>query len=182
MDDTDRIRLEKLLSWALRHAPGEAGIVLDARGWTRVDALVEALCSRGESVTSSTVEEIVRRSGKQRFALSGDGTRIRASQGHSVDVDLGLEPTTPPATLFHGTVDRFLTRILDEGLIAKERHHVHLSSTADAARTVGRRRGPPRVLVVTSGRMTADGHLFYRSANGVWLVESVPPEYIEVFE
>jgi putative RNA 2'-phosphotransferase len=182
LDDAERVRLERLLSWALRHAPEEAGIVLDRRGWVSIDSLVAALQARGEPVSPEVVAEIVAKSDKKRFAVSEDGARIRASQGHSIDVDLDLAPVTPPATLYHGTVDRFLASILRAGLIPKERNHVHLSGTLQAAREVGRRRGAPRILAVASGRMASAGHVFYRSANGVWLVESVPPEYLEVLE
>ena len=59
------------------------------------------------------------------------------------------------------------------------RHHVHLSGDERTARRVGRRRGRPVVLVVEAGRMHADGRAFFRSANGVWLTDSVPPEYLQ---
>lgn len=181
VDDEHR-RISKLMSWALRHAPTEAGIALDDAGWASVEALLAALAARGERVDRATLEEIVATNDKRRFAFSPDLARIRASQGHSVKVDLGLAPVTPPERLYHGTVARFLPAILAEGLRPRERQHVHLSATRDVAEAVGRRRGRPVVLAVAAAAMARAGHSFFRSENGVWLVDAVPPEHLEVLE
>ncbi len=165
------------MSWALRHAPGEAGVTLDAQGWTDVDALAAALGASHDAIL-----DVVETSDKQRFALSPDGLRIRASQGHTVPVDLGLTPVPPPSRLYHGTVARFLDAIGREGLRPLGRHHVHLSASRAEAEAVGRRRGPPVTLAVAADAMAAAGHVFYRSANGVWLTDVVPPEHIEILE
>jgi putative RNA 2'-phosphotransferase len=117
---------------------------------------------------------------KQRFALDDSGTKIRANQGHSTEVDLQFEPAEPPAELFHGTADRNLESILRDGLVKMARHHVHLSPDAETARKVGSRHGKPVILVADASRMRADGRTFYCSANGVWLVEAVPPQYLRV--
>ena len=128
------------------------------------------------------IEAVVATSAKQRFAISDDGRRIRASQGHSVPVELGYEPAEPPELLFHCTVGGSLSSIRAEGLLKRNRHHVHLSRDAQAAREVGARRGKPVVLRIAAGRMHRDGHVFFLSANGVWLTERVPPAYIELPE
>jgi putative RNA 2'-phosphotransferase len=125
-----------------------------------------------------TLERVVAENDKKRFALSADGTRIRASQGHSVRVELGLEPVEPPAVLFHGTADRNVEPIRHQGLRPGRRTHVHLSADEATAVAVGRRHGRPVVLRVHAGRMHAAGHAFYRSDNGVWLTDAVPPEHI----
>jgi len=122
---------------------------------------------------------VVANSDKKRFTLSPDGSRIRANQGHSVSVELGLAPVAPPAVLFHGTVDRFLGSIKETGLQRGERHAVHLSRTQDVATTVGQRRGRPIILEVDANRMHADGFQFFCSENGVWLTERVPPDYLK---
>ena len=124
------------------------------------------------------VREVVASNDKQRFSLSPDGRRIRANQGHSIDVELGLEPVRPPETLFHGTARRNVARILAEGLARRRRHHVHLSPDPRTARRVGARHGPPVVLAVAAGRMATAGHAFFLSANGVWLTEHVPPDFL----
>jgi len=121
---------------------------------------------------------VVRENDKQRFAISVDGNRIRANQGHSVAVDLGLQPVEPPELLYHGTIAKFLDSIRASGLVRGTRQHVHLSPDLKTARKVGQRRGRAVILVVESGRMWRDGHLFYRSENGVWLTGHVPPEYV----
>ena len=168
----------KLLSLVLRHQPEAIGLSLDQAGWADVDELLACLQATGKPIDRAMLEQIVATSDKQRFAFNGDRTRIRASQGHSIQVDLGLQPAMPPPRLFHGTASRFLESIERTGLEPRERHHVHLSADAGTATAVGRRHGPPVVLAVDAGAMHAAGFRFYRSDNGVWLTDAVPPQYL----
>jgi putative RNA 2'-phosphotransferase len=174
------IRISKFLSLVLRHDPERIGIVLDEAGWTDVAALLAAAAAHGVPITRGELDEIVATSDKQRFALSPDGTRIRANQGHSVEVELGLAPAVPPERLFHGTVARFVESIRELGILKGARHHVHLSADEDTAKRVGGRRGAPVVLGVRAGEMARAGHVFYRSDNGVWLVDHVPAAFVEL--
>lgn len=173
---SEAVRISKRLSFVLRHRPDEAGIELDANGWVDVDELVQALSATGKAVSRDDVEHVVATSEKRRFELV-EG-RIRAAQGHSVAVDLDLASLTPPETLFHGTVDRFVPVIAEEGLRPMQRSHVHLSADESTAREVGRRRGAPVVLQVRARLMSESGHDFFRAANGVWLTVSVPPTFL----
>ncbi|GAB4081323.1 RNA 2'-phosphotransferase [Modestobacter muralis] len=170
---TDVVRVSKRLSYVLRHHPDSVGLTLDEHGWVAVDDLLGAL-----RLTRAELDEVVARNDKRRFALDETGTRIRASQGHSVPVDLGHAPVVPPDELFHGTVERFLAAIWAEGLRPGARHAVHLSVDRETAEQVGARRGRPVVLRVDAAAMTRDGATFTRSANGVWLVDAVPPQYL----
>jgi putative RNA 2'-phosphotransferase len=172
------VRISKFLSLVLRHDPARIGIVLDDAGWTDVAALLAASAAHGVAITRAQLADIVASSDKQRFALSPDGTRIRANQGHSVDVDLGHEPATPPEVLYHGTADRFLDSIRAQGLVKGSRHHVHLSERLETAEAVGRRHGRLVVLHVRSGDMHRAAIPFYRTPNGVWLTDCVPTEYL----
>lgn len=178
MNEQQLIRLSKTLSYHLRHRPDELGLTLEAGGWVSVDDLLVALARRGRPVTRAELEEMVAWNPKRRFAFDESGARIRASQGHSVEVDLQLEPADPPATLYHGTGAGAVEAIMREGLKKLRRHHVHLSTDEATARAVGSRHGRPAVLVVDAAAMAAAGHHFYRSANGVWLVDAVPPEFL----
>jgi putative RNA 2'-phosphotransferase len=171
--------ISKFLSLVLRHEPGKIGITLDEQGWTDCRELIEAAGRRGKKFTYETLLEVVRTNDKQRFALSEDGKRIRANQGHSVSIDLALVQQDPPGLLYHGTVPKFLAAIRAEGLRKGERHHVHLSPDLTTATKVGERRGKPVILSVRSAEMAAAGHPFFRSENGVWLTDAVPPEFIE---
>lgn len=173
-------RTSKLLSLVLRHDPARVGIVLDAAGWTEVAPLLEALAAHGVALTRAELTELVTSSDKQRFALSPDGTRIRANQGHSVDVELDLPRATPPPCLYHGTVERFVASIRERGLVKGARHHVHLSADVETARRVGGRRGAPVILTVRAAAMAAAGYAFFRSANGVWLTAHVPAAFLEL--
>jgi putative RNA 2'-phosphotransferase len=170
--------ISKFLSLVLRHRPESIGLALDESGWAQTAELMERMGAHGTELGRDLLRHIVDTNEKKRFELSTDGARIRASQGHSLPVDLGLEALPPPETLYHGTATRFLSSIRLEGLRKGARHHVHLSTDTGTAVAVGGRHGKPVVLRVEAGRMVADGHRFYRSANGVWLVEAVPPAYI----
>jgi putative RNA 2'-phosphotransferase len=179
MDTKRTIKLSKFLSLVLRHEPETIGITLDPAGWVAVSKLLEAFERNRFPVSEEELREVVATSDKKRFAFDEDGSRIRASQGHSVEVELGYEPTQPPETLFHGTADRFLDSIRAGGIHKGARHHVHLSPDEKTAGIVGQRRGKPVVLRIRSGQMHRDGMVFSISANGVWLTDHVPEEYIE---
>lgn len=176
----DTVRLSKRLSYVLRHDPGSVGLGLDAAGWVDVDRLLAALAAHGTVVSRPVLDRLVADSDKQRFAYDVTGTRIRANQGHSVPVDLGYAPQTVPPVLFHGTPVRNVPAILEQGLKPGRRHAVHLSPDEATARRVGQRRGPSAVLRVDAAALAAGGARFTCSANGVWLVASVPPQYLTV--
>lgn len=176
--DQSLARTSKFLSLVLRHRPEHIGIALDSAGWVDVDELLAAAGRSGFALDRATLERVVADNDKRRFAFSDDGARIRASQGHSVAVELGLEPQAPPDVLFHGTATRFLDSIRREGLSPGSRTHVHLSEDEATAVEVGRRHGKPAVLRIDAGGMHRDGHAFVRSENGVWLTPAVPAGYI----
>jgi putative RNA 2'-phosphotransferase len=172
------VRLSKYLAKHLRHAPHGLGLTLQPGGWVPVDDLLSAARRHGLPIRYDDLVECVETNDKQRFAFDVSGELIRANQGHSVEVDLQLEEREPPETLYHGTVERFLPSILKDGLVRGRRHHVHLSKDVETATKVGARRGKPVILMVDAGRMHRDGHKFFSSANGVWLTDSVPMNYL----
>ena len=176
--NTQLKRYSKFMSLVLRHQPTEYGLTLDQEGWVAIDDLLSAAQQAGVPLEQGLLTELVEKNDKQRFAVSPDGLRIRARQGHSVAVELGLAPLTPPAELYHGTAERFLPSIREQGLQRGKRHHVHLSAEAETARTVGARHGRPVVLQIASAAMHADGYQFFCTENGVWLVEAVPVSYL----
>jgi putative RNA 2'-phosphotransferase len=182
MNDKQRTRASKFLSKHLRHDPGGIGLTLEAGGWVTVDALLEGCRQAGVSLSREDLVELVGTSDKQRFAFDETGGRIRANQGHSVDIDLELAPADPPAVLYHGTGAGSVAAILREGLRKMRRHHVHLSPDVDTATRVGARHGRPAILAVDAAAMARAGHRFYVSANGVWLTDEVPPAYLHLAE
>src|ERR687889_2198833 len=170
------VRVSKRLALVLRHRPESIGITLDDGGWVDVADLLVRLTRHGLQLSREDLERVVETSDKQRFAFDPTGRRIRASQGHSVPVDLGYAPVTPPPVLYHGTPRSNVAAIEAQGLRRGSRHHVHLSSDVETARRVGQRRGPSTVFTVDAAGLAASGAVFYRSANGVWLVDALPPE------
>ena len=172
----DTTKASKFMSLVLRHEPAKAGLTLDEGGWADIDALIAGSHGR---LTHERLLAAVADNNKRRFAISDDGKRVRARQGHSVPVDLGLGAVEPPATLFHGTVEKFMDAIEREGLDKRARQHVHLSPDRETATIVARRRGKPVTLRVDAKAMHAAGHAFLLSENGVWLTDAVPPEFLK---
>lgn len=175
---SDLVRTSKFLSLILRHKPQEIGLMLDENGWADVDELIRLANRHGTRLSRALVDRVVADNDKQRFALSDDGQRIRANQGHSVAIDLALPPTQPPELLYHGTAAHSVDSIRSGGLRSAGRRHVHLSPDAATATRVGQRHGRPVVLVIRARDMVAEGHEFFRSDNGVWLTERVPAKFI----
>lgn len=179
MSPQEATRHSKFLSLHLRHKPQRLGLDLEPGGWVPVADLLAACAAHGHPLSLSELQELVAGSDKQRFAFDETGQRIRAQQGHSVAVDLQLAPAVPPAVLYHGTVAAALPAIRREGLQKMKRHHVHLSPDEETARRVGNRRGPAVLLRIRAAELHQAGTLFYQSGNGVWLVDAVPPAFIE---
>lgn len=173
-----QVKISRFISKVLRHRPDSIGLKLDTQGWAEVDELLRKAEFSGVAVSREELLFIVENNDKARFALSEDGKRIRAVQGHSVPVDLKLPTKKPPPVLYHGTVSKFLASIRKQGLLPGTRRDVHLSADEETAKVVGARRGVPVVLVIDTYPMVQDRFQFRCSENGVWLIEKVPPRYI----
>jgi len=171
-------RISKFLSMILRHKPETIGLTLDKQGWADVDTLLEKARKRGKHISRDLLNQVVETNDKKRFAFSEDGKSIRASQGHSIEIDLAYEESIPPDILYHGTYQPVIDAIFKDGLKKMQRHHVHLSVETKTAEKVGSRHGKVVILSVDTKAMHEEGHLFYVSANGVWLTEVVPPKFL----
>lgn len=178
MNEEREKRQSKFLSLVLRHEPQSAGVTLDEEGWVGVDDLLAGLAQAGKGMSRDHLEHLVRTNAKKRFEFSSDGKRIRASQGHSVAVSLNYAAQAPPEILYHGTADRFLESIRQQGLQRMQRHQVHLSAETKMTLQVGARHGRPVLLTIRAGDMHRAGFVFSCSTNGVWLVDAVPPDYL----
>ena len=174
-------KASKFLSFVLRHKPNAIGLQLETSGWASISELISK-ADKKLTLTHSLIEQTVISNDKQRFQISDDGLRIRASQGHSIKVDLQLTPQEPPAKLFHGTATRFLESIRKGGLKAGQRNHVHLSTDIDTANAVGKRYGKPVILEVDASAMHQQGFEFFLSENGVWLTNAAPPKFLSVLQ
>lgn len=181
MNHNDTKRYSKFLSLVLRHKPQTIGIKLDENGWAEVKVLLDAMNKNGKNIDINILKEIVETNNKKRFAFNDDMTKIRASQGHSVDIDLKLEPVKPPRELYHGTAKSNYDSIFKSGLQKRGRNHVHLSKDKETALEVGLRHGKPIVLIINSGDMNMQDIKFYLSENGVYLTDFVDPKYISFF-
>jgi putative RNA 2'-phosphotransferase len=178
MNKTHQTKISKYLSKHLRHTPERLGLTLAPGGWVRIDELLAACSAHQFPIARTEIEEVVANSDKQRFSYDETKTLIRANQGHSTEVDLQLEPQTPPDVLYHGTSEKSLPAILQSGLLKMSRHHVHLSANIETAQKVGMRHGRLVLFAANVAAMHQDGFTFYCSDNGVWLVDEVPPQYL----
>ncbi|VUD68794.1 RNA 2'-phosphotransferase [Thalassocella blandensis] len=174
--DKELTEISKYLSYILRHNPGEIGLKLDRNGWGEIDDIISK--TSRFTLSYELISVVVETNDKQRFAIDEEGSKIRANQGHSIDLELDLPVRKPPEFLLHGTAERFWSSINGDGLNKGGRHHVHLTEAESVAKSVGSRYGKPILLRINSLDMHADGFSFYKTANNVWLVESVPPKYI----
>lgn len=172
-------KISKFLSLVLRHKPQVIGLDLDDNGWAETQELLEKLAKNNRKIDLETLEEVVANNDKKRFAFNADKTKIRASQGHSIEVKLGYAPVEPPEILFHGTATRFLDSIQKQGLLKGNRHQVHLSQNIETASNVGSRHGKVIVLKVKALDMYKAGFEFFISENQVWLTDHVPVEYLD---
>lgn len=182
MDEKRKTKVSRFLSLILRHQPEAVGLKLDENGWARVDDLIAACAAHGREFTRAELREVVETNDKKRFAFDETGAKIRASQGHSVEVEIEFEKQTPPAVLYHGTAERNVGSIFESGLQKMKRHHVHLSADVETARKVGIRYGKPVIFQVDTKAMLENGAEFFVSANGVWLVANVPPQFLRLMD
>ncbi|MFT4072729.1 MAG: RNA 2'-phosphotransferase [Dysgonamonadaceae bacterium] len=178
MTEQDKKRISKFLSLILRHEPDKIGLNLDVNGWANVKELIEKSKKHRYHFSMEELTEVIETNDKQRFSLNEKRTKIRANQGHSININLALSPSEPPEYLYHGTATRFLSSIMEEGITKGSRQHVHLSKDKETATKVGSRHGKVIVLTIMTSQMYKDGILFYQSDNGVWLTDYVDVKYI----
>ncbi len=172
--------LSRYMSLILRHKPEVIEITLDEHGWASVNDLICGIEKNNPGFNMDILEQIVRTDSKQRYSFNDDKSLIRANQGHSVNVDVELKEKEPPEYLYHGTGEKYVKSINQDGLIPKSRLYVHLSKDIKTAENVGRRHGKEIVYRIDSGQMYRDGYKFYLSENGVWLTKEVPVKYLEI--
>ncbi|WP_343090162.1 RNA 2'-phosphotransferase [Clostridioides difficile] len=175
-------KLSIFISLILRHKPETIGIKLDDYGYADVNELIEKINNTGRNINIEILEQIVKEDNKQRYSFNDDKSKIRANQGHSINVNVELRELEPPKYLYHGTATRFLDNIKNEGIIKQSRLYVHLSRDIDIAVKVGKRHGTPVILKINTGKMYENGYKFYLSENNVWLCEYIPFKYVEIFE
>lgn len=178
MNNKNIIKHSKFLSLVLRHKPETIGIDLDENGWIDIDLLIQKVNEHGRKINRKELYFIVENNSKKRFALDETTNKIRANQGHSLNINLGFEAIQPPEILYHGTAQRFEDSIINSGIEKRNRHHVHLSAEKSTAKNVGQRHGKPIILEVRAVEMFAKGFQFFKSENGVWLTDKVPSLYL----
>jgi len=181
MNEKETNATSKFLSLVLRHQPQLIGIDLDEQGWVNVNELLKQANAHGRNLDLELLNHVVETNSKKRFAFDESGQKIRASQGHSIDVELGYEAQIPPDILYHGTGEKSVAGIQQSGLLKRSRQHVHLSGDIETAIQVGSRHGKPAILKVFSGEMYKEGYAFYLSENKVWLTDLVPARFLKLY-
>ncbi len=178
MNEKQYTKLSKFLSLILRHQPEVIGLSLNSNGWADVNELISKLTSSGKQIDFETLENVVETDNKKRYRFNDDKSKIRANQGHSLNIDLGYEPKVPPRILYHGTGQKYEDSILKTGIEKRDRHHVHLSTDIETAKNVGQRHGKPIIFEILAEAMYNDGYEFFVSENGVWLTHNIPVKYL----
>ncbi|MCW3160729.1 RNA 2'-phosphotransferase [Chryseobacterium oryctis] len=178
MNEAQKKKISKFLSLILRHQPETINLILDENGWANIEELRLKSAKNNIHFTLEELDEVVETNDKKRFIFNEDKTKIRANQGHSIDIDLALKPQQPPEYLYHGTAEANISSILEKGIEKRSRQHVHLSQDKETAAKVGMRHGKPKILTIRTGKMFENGIVFYLSENNVWLTDFVDKKYI----
>lgn len=177
LDDSRRETLSRFLSYVLRHEPGDAGLALSDDGWTDRSAVVDAVRDEYEWATGASVSAVVATDPKGRFEVDDD--RIRASYGHSVDVDLDATDHPVPDTLYHATAPDAVPAILEEGVKPMDRQRVHLTDDREEALDVGRRHAAdPVLLKVDAAGLLDTGRDVTKRGTHVYTTDRVSPEFV----
>jgi len=182
LSEKENIKISKFLSLILRHKPEIIGIQLDENGWANVNELINKINLSGTPIDFQVLKHIVDTNNKKRFSFNDSYTSIRASQGHSLNIELGYQPHKPPDILYHGTALKNVNSILENGILKNDRQHVHLSTEIETAKTVGGRHGKPVVFKIVALQMHEDNFSFYLSDNNVWLTEHIPSKYLTLMQ
>jgi putative RNA 2'-phosphotransferase len=179
INEKETIRVSKFLSLVLRHKPEQIGLELDSNGWADVNSLIQKCNESNIPLSLDILKHVVETNSKNRFSFNQQQNKIRANQGHSIEVELELKPIEPPQILYHGTAERFVSSISEKGLMKQQRQHVHLSSNVETAISVGRRHGRPFIFEILAQQMFSEKYEFFLSANGIWLTDNVPTKYLK---
>lgn len=173
-------QLSKEVSYALRHAPWEYELEMDASGWVPIEQLLDALRQKEEwkGICEKDLSKMIEISEKKRHEIQ-DG-KIRAFYGHSLPMKILKKEQRPPNILYHGTARRFVESILKDGLLPKNRQYVHLSQDLETAQSIGKRHDPkPCILIIDAETAWDNGIKFYVGNEKVWLADSIPSSYIQ---
>lgn len=178
MNNNRETKISKYISYLLRHHPEEGNITLDEEGYADTSALIAAVRKEFDEFDMPYLEKIVAEDEKTRYSFTDDKSKIRANHGHSVKgISPGLKEVAPPDVMYHGTAERFMDSIREQGILKMSRLYVHLSADEETAEEVGRRHGKPVIISIDTKKMHEDGLKFYNSANGLWLTDTVPVKY-----
>lgn len=171
----DATKQGRYLSLILRHKPEAGNLTLDKNGWAEIKSVTDAM-----GISRQELEEIVAWDDKGRYEFSNDKKKIRARQGHSINVDVELKKFVPNSKLYHGTIWTSVEKIMKDGLKPMSRLYVHLSKDTKTATKVGSRRGEPVILTIDAKKAHEDGIEFFVSNNEVILTKHIPTKYISL--
>jgi putative RNA 2'-phosphotransferase len=174
--------LSRTLLHALRHAPDQYYLEIDADGWTSIDHLVLALRYARPEWSPLEVQDLRRIEGQaadRRFEIRGG--RIRALYGHSVANVNPSENGKPPATLYHGTTADTLILIRANGIRPMGRRFVHWTANLRYALEVAAAKGGQSALLgITTNGATARGVIFRQANDHVWLTDAIAPQFLTI--
>jgi len=181
MSEEECVNLGKTTAGVLRHFPDKYSIDMDDKGWISLEHFVKALRNRQKRfhwLRKYHVHALVETDEKNRYQQE-DGY-IRATYGHSVDVDLDHPTDDIPGDLYIPTTEKESELLLEAGVNPSDRTYVHLSGTYDSAVEAGAVRSEePVILKVDAESAIEDGNQIMKAGKDVYLAEEVGPEYLE---
>ena len=180
MSDREANSLGRILALVLRHAPEKFGVEMDLNGWVNSRELSEAIQNQRRHfhwLRGWHFEAIANADTKGRYQVEGE--MIRATYGHSIELELDLPTDDIPEALYWPCDPDTVATHMEYGITAGDRKHVHLSKTISNAMEAGHVRiSRPAILEIDTTRAIADGHTIWRAGTTVFLCEEMPSEYL----
>lgn len=172
--------LGRTMAGVLRHFPQRFKLDMDEQGWVKLYSFVEAIKARRRGyhwLRVHHIQAIVETDDKGRYQIKSG--MLRATYGHSIDVDLDLPTDDIPKKLFYPTTEEEIDILLENGLHPADRRKVHLSRTRKDAEIAGKFRvNEPVIIEINAKQAIEDDIIIKKAGKTVFIVDEVPAKYL----
>jgi putative RNA 2'-phosphotransferase len=180
MNDQELEQIGRTMAGVLRHFPEKFELRMDDQGFVSLRDFVNALRNqsrRNHWIRPHHIIAIIETDPKGRYQVSND--MIRATYGHSIELNLRLPTDNIPDKLYYPTTPEEADIILETGLKPSDRKKVHLSKTYQDALNAGRvRTEAPIILEINAKAAIIDGIVIQQAGKTVYLAPEIPSSYL----
>jgi len=180
MNEKELNSLSRILAGALRHFPEKFGLMMDGKGWVDISSLIDAI-GTGRSgfnwLKVHHIEALVSTDPRGRYQI--DGGMIRATYGHTIDVNLDDLPIAEIDEFFYPVTEEEIDIILEGGLHPIDRKKVHLSGSIEKATEAGKvRTEDPLILKIDGKKAKKAGLKIYQAGKDVFITDAIDAKFI----